>query len=324
MIGGCPPPGPGRTFGIHRPKEITEMYEHVIAGFDGHDGGRDAIVLAAALKPGRITIVSAYGPATSMSPLATNAFWEALHDEATKNLEAARAAIGVDAELLAVSDTSPARALHESAESAGADLIVLGSAHHGRLGRMVLGDVGRSVVHGAPCPVAIAPRRFRDTSWTPGRIAVGYDGGPEAGQALEAATGLARSLGAELLIVTAWTPTTMAATYAALPGVTEIAAEDEANAQKILDEAVAGAGVPAEGRLVAGAPGPALAKAADEVDLVVVGSRGWGSARRVLSGSTSDYLVHHATTPVVVIPRPAAAEEATTAPTGPRAGAVTP
>ena len=37
--------------------------------------------------------------------------------------------------------------------------------------------------------------------------------------------------------------------------------------------------------------------------LIVVGSRGMGTVRRTILGSTSDYIIHHAHVPVVVVPK---------------------
>lgn len=51
-----------------------------------------------------------------------------------------------------------------------------------------------------------------------------------------------------------------------------------------------------------GSPGEALVKAADEqnVDVIIVGSRGHGTIRRTVMGCTSDYIVHHSRVPVMV------------------------
>jgi len=37
--------------------------------------------------------------------------------------------------------------------------------------------------------------------------------------------------------------------------------------------------------------------------LIVVGSRGMGTVRRTILGSTSDFIIHHAHVPVVVVPK---------------------
>ncbi|CAG5132624.1 unnamed protein product [Candidula unifasciata] len=55
---------------------------------------------------------------------------------------------------------------------------------------------------------------------------------------------------------------------------------------------------------LAGEPGPAIVKAADEhrVDYIVTGTRGLGTLRRTLLGSVSSHIVHHAHCPVLVCP----------------------
>ena len=49
-------------------------------------------------------------------------------------------------------------------------------------------------------------------------------------------------------------------------------------------------------------PGQVICKiAADEkATMIVIGTRGMGKVRRTIMGSVSDYVVHHATCPVVV------------------------
>ena len=42
----------------------------------------------------------------------------------------------------------------------------------------------------------------------------------------------------------------------------------------------------------------------EKVDLIVTGSRGLGTARRTILGSVSDYVVHHTSCPVCVVPPP--------------------
>ena len=51
-----------------------------------------------------------------------------------------------------------------------------------------------------------------------------------------------------------------------------------------------------------GHPGRWLVDLSDEVDLLVVGSRGLGGFKGLLLGSVSTYVVHHSRCPVVVVP----------------------
>jgi nucleotide-binding universal stress UspA family protein len=56
-----------------------------------------------------------------------------------------------------------------------------------------------------------------------------------------------------------------------------------------------------------GGPREELAKFGKELDLLIVGSRGYGPLGRLAHGSVSRYLVGHAACPLLVIPRGAAA-----------------
>ncbi len=55
-------------------------------------------------------------------------------------------------------------------------------------------------------------------------------------------------------------------------------------------------------RAVIGLPAEALLEAAADADMLVVGSRGAGGFKRLLMGSVSVQVTHHAHCPVVVIP----------------------
>jgi nucleotide-binding universal stress UspA family protein len=53
---------------------------------------------------------------------------------------------------------------------------------------------------------------------------------------------------------------------------------------------------------VSGTPAEALLAAARDADMIVVGSRGAGGFARLLMGSVSSQVAHHAECPVVIIP----------------------
>ena len=55
-------------------------------------------------------------------------------------------------------------------------------------------------------------------------------------------------------------------------------------------------------RAIIGLPAEALLEAAADADMLVVGSRGTGGFKRLLMGSVSLQVTHHASCPVVVIP----------------------
>jgi nucleotide-binding universal stress UspA family protein len=284
------------------------MFETIVVGVDGREGGRDALSLAARLariSGGEIVAVRVlpfdYYVARAGAPPYSGIAEQDVRAEVDDDLLIA----GLEARVVVTGDTSPARALHRVAEAEEASLIVVGSTHHGRLGRVLAGDDAVSALHGAPCPVAVAPRGLADAeSGTPARIGVGFDGGAEARQALDLAAGLARASGAAMVVRSiVESPLAEAEARAYdhdwLAGV-------RATAERELRKALADAGVAADGRVVAGLPVRELVALSGEVDVLVVGSRAWGPVRRILMGSTASHLMRESQCPVLVLPRGAA------------------
>jgi nucleotide-binding universal stress UspA family protein len=296
------------------------MFDRIIVGIDGYDGGRDALSFARTLQPGGLRLISAYPATVTPVPGSDRSFDELLRDDAVRRLEAARFEAGVSAELKDVADTSPARALQREAEAYDADLVVVGSSHCGPVGRVLIGDVSRGVLHGAPCPAAVVPHRFRATSGSLRTVLVAFDGSAESREALHLAARLRDELAGKLLLVQAIGAVSGFNASPLLVGWDRIIARERADAEEGLREAVAEVGGDAQHRIVGGSGGPALVHVSKEADVVVTGSRGWGTLRRVGMGSTSDYLVHHATCPVIVVPRPAV-EASVRSPEGARAHA---
>ncbi len=186
---------------------------------------------------------------------------------------------GDDGELMPVIDPSLARGLHDAARRAGAAMIVLGSSHHGVLGRALLGGSTDLLVPGAPCPVAIAPPGFRDhASLDPPLIGVAFDGSPPAHAALAFATDLADAAGVPLRALRVHAP------WYDRPLAHGAPVDDDTTI--VLD----------------GDPGHALATASATLGLLVIGTRGRGPVRRALLGSVSRRVVREACCPVIVVP----------------------
>jgi nucleotide-binding universal stress UspA family protein len=53
-----------------------------------------------------------------------------------------------------------------------------------------------------------------------------------------------------------------------------------------------------------GRPADRLLELCADVDLLVIGSRRWGAVARLMLGSTGEALMHDASCPVLVVPRP--------------------
>ncbi len=136
-------------------------------------------------------------------------------------------------------------------------------------------------------------------------IVVGFDGSDGARQALIWAVDEAGRRGVPLTVITV-VPlrVVFGPANAPVPGVVD---EEMLNAalsaaRTAAGEAAAGRDVSVSVRAVAGAPAEELLDASAGADMVVVGSRGCGGFKRLLLGSVSSQVVHHAACPVVVIP----------------------
>ena len=136
-------------------------------------------------------------------------------------------------------------------------------------------------------------------------IVVGVDGSPSSIKALEWGIGQAALTGATVEAVTAWHfPNSFGAP---LPD----SGDYPATAAEILDKAIATArntctgpgeaDVTVNGYVAEGPATGILLNRAQHARLLVVGNRGHNGLSEALLGSVSQYLVHHAHSPVVII-----------------------
>lgn len=283
------------------------MFHSVLVGVDGRQGGRDAIALASRLLApgGRLTLTNVHSGMPRSAHSAIAAASSTAEQDSLRMLEQERETAQVQAQIAAVTSSSPGHGLHTLAESEGADLIVVGSCSRSAFGRAMLGDDARASLNGAPCAVAIALHGYAEHPTPLANIGVGYDESPQSEQALAAAIAIAaahRSLVRALQVVTF---PAYAFTGAVPPALGESidAAVAEARARMRRLPGV-------EGRAVYGLPGDELAAFGEGVDLLVVGSRSYGPVRRLMLGSTSNRLQREARCSLLVLPRAATAEGA--------------
>lgn len=140
-------------------------------------------------------------------------------------------------------------------------------------------------------------------------VLVAYDGSAQAQSALDRAADLVRStLGARLSIAYVYQIPNFVVGEAIVVAPVRMDLEQLSDAERILEDARARAsGVPIEASaLLQGDPAEALLEYADEhrADLIVIGSRGFGTLKELFLGSVSHYVVQHATIPVLVIKAP--------------------
>lgn len=293
------------------------MYTKIIAGHDLHDGGRDAVALGKQLADatGAKLVVAGVFP-IAVQPFAFEPEWHEEEEQLAAAIQ--KAADEAGAEAKAFPSGSSARGLHDFAEEIGADLVIVGSSKRSKIGEVLAGNVGLSLLHGSPCPVALAPRGYHERDARLSTVVVGIDGNPESDLALREAVALAKAGGAALKLVAAAEPPPIV--YygkggGAGQGYAELKQAIEEQARTAL--AAAKASVPddveCEATLVSGEPAKTLVEAgagAGAGAILVLGSRAYGPVRRVLLGSVSSAVMRSARCPVLVHPRGVRAEDA--------------
>ena len=282
----------------------------IVVGIDDSAGAQDALAFATRVAQAtgaslRLVSVFPYSDVPSRGP--NKAYREFLRSDAQDLLD--RAAAGVEGSrpsTEAIADPSPPHALHALAERDGAALVVVGSTRRGPAGRVVPGSTGERLLHGSPCPVAIVPRGYADAG--PIRtVGVGYDGSDESEAALAAAYQVARRFDADLRVIRIFDATRVGTpALMTIPGVRD-------RARGLRGAAARGPRRSGRGHAQRRArrdrlrrrhrPATSWPPSPSCVDLMVVGSRGYGPRAAVLLGGVTHTLLRKAACPVVVLPR---------------------
>ncbi|MEB2836886.1 MAG: universal stress protein, partial [Desulfurococcales archaeon] len=136
------------------------------------------------------------------------------------------------------------------------------------------------------------------------RILVGFDGSPEALEALRRAVDLARALGAEVHVLTVVPPPSVVLGPMMLPETVDftplVKSAEEALERVVREHA---GGVKVEYSVRMGEPAATILEAAEdlEADLIVLGRRRLRGLERVALGSVSSKVVNHAAVDVLVV-----------------------
>jgi nucleotide-binding universal stress UspA family protein len=148
----------------------------------------------------------------------------------------------------------------------------------------------------------IQAQKEPEMSVFPTTILLATDGSEDASRATEAAADLANRSQSALHVVHVWHD---------VPGFAHafVKRELKRQGQEILDEQVqkieASGGTVTQAHLRGGRTSDEILKLSEELEvgLLVVGSRGLGTVQRILIGSHSEEIVHHAHVPVLVVRR---------------------
>jgi nucleotide-binding universal stress UspA family protein len=282
------------------------MFKQIVVGVDEHEGCRDAIALAKHLlaRDGELTLAHVLahdGHGYRGGAAADETVGWA---RAAELLERVREESGVDAHLRWRFSGSVGRGLHELCEEIGAGVLVVGSSRRGLSGRVLMGDDTRAALAGVRCAIAIAPTNYSHEPSAVREIGVGYNGTSESKHALDLARRIAAGTGAKLSALEA-VSLSASRFETRLFGLSHAV---DALVTEARDRIIALGGV--EAHAAYGDAAEELALYSASLDLLIVGSRGYGPVGRLLHGSTSTKLAHMARCPLLVLPRAAWALEA--------------
>jgi nucleotide-binding universal stress UspA family protein len=303
--------GVTETQAIGRYARSSMMVRKILTGVDDQPAGRDAAALASALAAAQdadLLLVGVYPDPLLPFPLRLRGDAH-LGQAAEQLLLDVRRDCAPNGRTCTVADISPARALRHLAEREHAGLLVLGSSRRAVGGEVRGGHVARQVLHGAPCPVAIAARGRAQQPSPLRRIVAGIDGSPESDAALALAAALASASHAELEIVAVAddalpTMITPVGGPVVLMQWEEVVAQQRTHAERLVHDAKVAVG-DVMGLVRVGNPAVELAEAAEGADLLVLGSRHWGRFGRIYVGSVGEELLRSAPCSLLFVPRPA-------------------
>lgn len=257
-------------------------FTRVLVGIDGSQQSLEAARQAALLQDpdGQLTLFAAWDIAPLLGGTGSEIPYyldeDALRTAAEKSLAAAHAYVApytLATEKLVRG--GPVGQLLEEIERDEDTLVAVGSSGTSRLLGIVEGSVATAIIHRSPCSVLVA-RPVRDGF--PRRLVAGVDGSVESAAAYAAARYLAERFDAELHAVVA-------------------------RGGKGVDDRLVALITDGEHDDAPEPPAEALAHAAEDADLVVVGSRGLHGLSAL--GSVSERVAHAAACSTLVVREPA-------------------
>jgi len=289
------------------------MKPKVLIGYDGSPEGEDALGLGGRIsevldaRPLVATVITQPRDGTEAGEFdaAVTSFCEPLFAKARERLD------GLDVQEQSTVNDSPAAGIYELTDWLKPTAIVIGSTRHGTAGRVQVGTVGGSLRAGVHSTVAVAPRGYaEDGASGLDRIGVAVDGSSESWRALSAAAYLAERSGKSLHVLSV-----MGEPHYVLGGLLSPFGPEEyrefkeqewgrvyqSGVDRLPDDVVT------EPQLLHGEPAEALTEAAGDLDLLVLGSRGYGPVKGTLLGSVSSRVMAAAPCAVMVVPRGAGA-----------------
>lgn len=250
-------------------------------------------------------------PHSALDIPTVRAYYDGLRGVAAAVAEKARAGLGRRWPASArVVEGEPREEIPRLAEEWNADLVVVGARGLGAVKGWLLGSVSTAVVHQAPCPVLVVKGRPAGLR----KAVIAVDGSPDSMRAARFFAALPLDPALVIRLVAVAEPPRMPVADPDLFAVPVPAALEDLTAGwrtrlegalSDLEKDLRPMMVSIEQSCILGSPADEIISAASEpqVDLVVVGARGHGTLMRLVLGSVSERVLHHAPCSVLVVKR---------------------
>lgn len=298
--------------------DLSQISGEIIVGIDGSEQSYGALQWAvneAKIRQVPVRVVTAYSlPVFSGSGF--DAGYSVVDEQALRQgvaqiLDEAHARVGeADVEIRATVETGDATGILLEL-SKKADLVAVGSRSHGSFLGRLLGTVSTSLPAHSHAPTVAVPASYgeaiaKDSSLLErkGAVVVGSDGSDQARIAILKAAEEADRRGVKLILVNALAPYTGALNWVPAAVDFEAMYREIADLQRKAATWIRGfyPELEIEFKLIDGSPVQVLLEAGQEADLIVVGTRGRGGVAGMILGSTSQGVLHHTKTPVMIVP----------------------
>ncbi len=284
-----------------------QMYQNILVAYDGSESGRAALIESSnwvKKHGGRVSLVHAVyfnEEELAMAPEQRERRFELGRRLCQQTRDSALSELGAEVETL-VCEGEPPEVVTDIARERAADLIAMGT--HGRKGlkRLIMGSVTREVIINAPCDVLVVKRPCSECTGEFSSILVPYDGSEQSRKALARACGIAKTDNAAV------TALYVIPRYEEMMEFFRTEAIEKGlrqAAKRILEsagETAKGMGVAIKTMIEEGSASDRVLEASRrlESDLIVMGTHGWKGVSKAILGSTTERVITHASSPVLV------------------------
>ncbi|HKT35798.1 MAG TPA: universal stress protein [Nitrospira sp.] len=282
----------------------------VVAGVDWSDAAFAAVEqLGLLYRPGEIALVHGVDLGLFEYPIVAEAanlqgydiFRKSMFEAGCESLERAEAMLPADVpKPRRLCDfAKPARFLLDTAASMSADLIVVGTHDHSRVAELVLTSVSHRVLLHATQPTLLVKGQAKPVR----RILIAIEGRTDAAKISDWLIRHPFRTPMEAVVLTAM-PMLPVLEQSPAAAYTSWSEEVTRQAEAFVRSCAAQLAPPqftSSSRVIKGDPVTVISDAAKDFDLVVMGSHGREGLDRFLLGSVSHAIVHHVSSPVLLI-----------------------